>query len=139
MCVPIRLRIPLLGFLILLASNPLVALEPDAGTPRIARRLNLDRGGQFGGPFATSHASADTTILGAWRFDAGPVCELQGWASVDLTAGVDDFGDYAGLSSSIGLVQRDACAKNLSCAWAFIARSTDTYSCGGFPTQASVP
>jgi hypothetical protein len=43
------------------------------------------------------------------------------------------------LFSGISLVQQDACAKNLSCQWAAIASSAETYACGGFPLQPAVP
>jgi hypothetical protein len=36
-------------------------------------------------------------------------------------------------------VQEDPCVKNLSCLWAAILGSTETYECGGFPQQAAVP
>ncbi len=124
--------------MILLSVRPVTATERPVGTPRIARALNLDRSGAIGGPFATSAAS-DTTTLAAWRFDAGPGCNAQGWTTVDLTAGVDDFGNHAGQFPAIQLVQQDACAKDLTCVWAFIANSTTTYACGGFPLQTSVP
>ncbi len=49
------------------------------------------------------------------------------------------FGSYFALFPGASLVQQDACAKNLSCVWAAISGSTDSYACGGFPQQAAVP
>jgi hypothetical protein len=49
------------------------------------------------------------------------------------------FGDFAGLFPGVGLVQEDPCVSKLSCMWAFIAGSTEDYTCGGYPLQAVVP
>ncbi len=46
---------------------------------------------------------------------------------------------YMALFSGASLVQQDPCAKNLSCMWAAIQGSTNTYACGGFPQQKTVP
>ena len=53
--------------------------------------------------------------------------------------GETGYGIHMALFSGISLVQQDACAKNLSCQWAAISASTETYACGGFPLQAAVP
>ena len=49
------------------------------------------------------------------------------------------YGNYFALFPGTSLVQQDGCAKNLSCVWAAIAGSSQTYACGGFPQQAAVP
>ncbi len=46
---------------------------------------------------------------------------------------------YMALFHGSTLVQQDPCAKNLSCMWAAIAGSPETYACGGFPQQLAVP
>ena len=46
---------------------------------------------------------------------------------------------YMALFKGSTLVQQDACAKNLSCMWAAIQGSSQTYACGGFPQQKAVP
>ncbi len=53
--------------------------------------------------------------------------------------GETGYGQHMALFSGISLVQQDACAKNLSCQWAAIQGSSETYACGGFPLQAAVP
>jgi hypothetical protein len=53
--------------------------------------------------------------------------------------GETGYGQHMALFSGISLVQQDACAKNLSCQWAAISGSTETYACGGFPLQTAVP
>ncbi|NIM20733.1 MAG: T9SS type A sorting domain-containing protein [Candidatus Latescibacteria bacterium] len=49
------------------------------------------------------------------------------------------FGDFAGLFPGITLVQEDPCKLNLTCMWAFVNGSTESYACGGFPAQLAVP
>jgi len=49
------------------------------------------------------------------------------------------YGQHMALFSGNSLVQQDVCAKNLSCQWAAISGSAETYACGGFPLQAAVP
>jgi hypothetical protein len=56
------------------------------------------------------------------------------WAEV-LTG----YGDFAGLYPGLSLVQEDPCRLEVSCVWAFIVNSTETYACGGFPGQLAVP
>lgn len=46
---------------------------------------------------------------------------------------------YMALFPGHSLVQQDPCARNLSCMWAAILGSTQTYACGGFPQQQAVP
>ena len=50
-----------------------------------------------------------------------------------------NIGNYAGLFSGSGLLQEDPCKTNISCMWAFVQGSTDTYACGGHPEQLAVP
>ncbi len=61
--------------------------------------------------------------------------------SQDWEAGVvPGYGaTYMTLFRGSTLVQQDACAKNLSCMWAAINGSTQSYACGGFPLQKAVP
>ncbi len=54
-------------------------------------------------------------------------------------AGETPYGIHMALYSGLNLLQQDTCAKNLSCMWASISGSTETYACGGFPLQAAVP
>src|SRR5262245_18723030 len=49
------------------------------------------------------------------------------------------FGNHFALFAGSSLLQEDVCAKNLSCVWAAISTSSDTYACGGHPLQVAVP
>lgn len=49
------------------------------------------------------------------------------------------FGDFAGLFDGSTVLQEDTIAINNSHLWGFFNGSPDTYACGGFPGQASVP
>lgn len=93
--------------------------------------------GLTGRPYASSAAS--TTFLASYGFDSGPSCVEDGWTSVDLTAGGDDFGDFAGLYPGVAVNQQDLCVFNYSCVWGFFEGSTYDYACGGVPSQAVVP
>ncbi|NIM18927.1 MAG: T9SS type A sorting domain-containing protein [Candidatus Latescibacteria bacterium] len=57
------------------------------------------------------------------------------WSCCNLSG----FGDFAGLYPGIALVQEDPCQSYITCMWAFINGSTETYACGGFPAQFAVP
>jgi hypothetical protein len=46
---------------------------------------------------------------------------------------------YAALYPGLSLVQEDPCRTELTCVWAFINGSTETYACGGHPAQFAVP
>jgi len=49
------------------------------------------------------------------------------------------YGQFFNTFSGIQMVNQDACNKNLTCVWADISGSTETYACGGFPLQTAVP
>ncbi len=61
--------------------------------------------------------------------------EADGWVAEARPA----FGSYFALFRGVTQLQQDPCVKNLSCLWAAIAGSTETFACGGFPQQAAVP
>jgi hypothetical protein len=84
-------------------------------------------------------AAASTTFLANFTFDSGPNCVDESWVSADLTAGTEDFGDYAALYPGLSIVQVDPCAIELDCVWTFFTGSTVDYACGGWPGQSSVP
>jgi hypothetical protein len=46
---------------------------------------------------------------------------------------------YANLYPGLSLVQVDPCRVEVTCMWAFINTSTETYACGGYPGQIAVP
>ena len=49
------------------------------------------------------------------------------------------FGDFAGLFDGTTVLQEDTSDVNTTYLWGFFNGSPDTYACGGFPGQASVP
>jgi hypothetical protein len=49
------------------------------------------------------------------------------------------YGQFFNTFSGVQMVNQDACTKNLTCVWADIQGSTETYACGGFPLQTAVP
>jgi hypothetical protein len=51
----------------------------------------------------------------------------------------EGYGKFFGLFPGGTQMQQDPCTKNLSCLWAAIKGSTETYACGGFPLQSAVP
>ena len=53
-------------------------------------------------------------------------------------SGYEPFGDHAALVNGASVLQ-EAPVPNLTSMWAFINGSTDTYACGGHPTQLAVP
>jgi hypothetical protein len=60
--------------------------------------------------------------------------------SNDWEAGfVPGFGNFFDLFPGIELAQDDPCRRDLSCMWAAIKNSPDTYACGGKPAQKAVP
>jgi hypothetical protein len=46
---------------------------------------------------------------------------------------------YACVYPGLTLVQEDPCYLNMTCCWAWISGSTETYACGGYPFQRAVP
>jgi hypothetical protein len=52
---------------------------------------------------------------------------------------VPGYGQHMALYSGLTQLQEDECDDNLSCQWAALENSSETYSCGGFPTQTAVP
>lgn len=86
---------------------------------------------------ATAPAVAGTTVLYSQNFNVGASCTGGGWTTIDLTFGL--YGNYLALFPGVTQVQQDPCAKDLSCVWAAINASTETYACGGFPLQKAVP
>ncbi|HXV14376.1 MAG TPA: hypothetical protein VEC56_09245, partial [Candidatus Krumholzibacteria bacterium] len=97
-----------------------------------------DEDGDFdshGGPVIIDDLDVEGLALEDFEDEAVGATSSDDWEA-DLFPG---FGDYFALFSGASLLQEDVCAKNLSCAWAAIASSTDTYACGGHPEQIAVP
>jgi hypothetical protein len=120
----------------LLATAP---SAPAADEPTIAIEPTISNDLLFGAAPGSRSAAASTTFLAHFTFDSGPTCVDEGWVSVDLTAGAEDFGDYAALYPGLMIVQQDPCAYDLDCVWNFFDGSTDNYACGAFPAQNVVP
>lgn len=91
------------------------------------------------GGFNYRSATAGTTFLAKYTFDSGPSCVDDGWTSVDLTAGTNDFGDFAAPYYGLSTLQRDPCEFNHTCVWTFFSGSSDDYACGGYPAHPAVP
>jgi hypothetical protein len=49
------------------------------------------------------------------------------------------YGDYAALFPGVAEVQEDPCWTDLTCMWAFHNGSPYDYTCGGYPSQRTVP
>ncbi|NIO02183.1 MAG: T9SS type A sorting domain-containing protein [Candidatus Latescibacteria bacterium] len=106
--------------------------------PALSYRTQLDGGSRVSLDRPGKHVSiqGDTTLLASYIFEVGPDCSPQGWTSWDLSG----RGDFAGLCRGLALHQEDdLCRLNFACLWNFITGSTDTYACGGHPSQAAVP
>jgi hypothetical protein len=73
--------------------------------------------------------------------NAGPDPEVKGDETTADWEGylIPGFGQHIALYSGLTLLQQDECDKDLSCQWAAIENSLETYACGGFPLQAAVP
>ncbi len=71
--------------------------------------------------------------------EAAGAASSNDWQSCNNLGPTSAFGNYAALFSGGSLVQQDPCVTNVSCMWAFILGSTETYACGGFPGQITVP
>jgi hypothetical protein len=64
-------------------------------------------------------------------------CQTLTGFSAEGTATVDGF--FGSLYPGLTLVQEDPCRTELTCVWAWINGSTETYACGGYPGQLAVP
>ncbi|MCI0452758.1 MAG: hypothetical protein L0Z51_10275, partial [Candidatus Latescibacteria bacterium] len=127
-------------------QGPLAAggAYPVAGSPvKVRLRFTADGGFSDEDALYDSHAGAivvDNLVAEGLAMEdfegeapnATSSNDWEGFAEVG-------YGLNIALFSGISLVQQDACAKNLSCQWAAIQGSSETYACGGFPLQAAVP
>ncbi len=121
------------------------ASYPVAGSPAIVRlRFASDGGfsdedGNFdshAGPVVIDNLTVEGSALEDFEGESVGALETQDWE-----AGViPGYGaSYMALFPGTSLVQTDVCVKDLSCIWAAIAGSPETYACGGFPQQLAVP
>ena len=116
-----------------------------AGSP-VKVRLRFAADGGFADDDALYDSHAGATIIDNLDAEGLATEDFEGEALNATTSndweGVGEPGygaSYLALFSGSTLLQQDACAKNLSCMWAAIAGSSETYACGGFPLQAAVP
>ena len=114
-----------------------------AGPVKVRVRFAADGG--FSDEDANWDGHAGPSVVDNLVAEGLPVEDFEGEA-VNATTSNDwegfmepGYGQHLALFSGISLVQQDACAKNLSCQWAAISGSSETYACGGFPLQAAVP
>ncbi len=115
-----------------------------AGSPVMVRlRFSADGGFADDDALYDSHAGAsvvDNLVAEGLALEDFEGEALNATTSNDWEGfGETGYGQHMALFSGIALVQQDACAKNLSCQWAAIQGSSETYACGGFPLQISVP
>lgn len=88
------------------------------------------------GPVVIDNLQVEGLALEDFEGESVTATEANDWEA-DIIPGYGAF--YMALFPGASLVQQEVCAKNLSCVWAAIAGSTETYACGGFPQQAAVP
>jgi len=108
-------------------------------------RIRFAADGGFSDEDANYDSHAGPSVVDNLVAEGLPVEDFEGEALNATTSndwegfGEVGYGQHMALFSGISLVQQDACAKNLSCQWAAIASSAETYACGGFPLQPAVP
>ncbi|HXV14781.1 MAG TPA: T9SS type A sorting domain-containing protein [Candidatus Krumholzibacteria bacterium] len=120
------------------------ASYPVAGSP-VKVRLRFESDGAWSdedanydshsGPIVIDNLVAEGLALEDFEDEAQNATTSNDWEGF-AEAG---YGQFLALFSGAVLLQQDACAKNLSCQWAAIQGSSETYACGGFPLQAAVP
>jgi hypothetical protein len=114
-----------------------------AGPVKVRIRFAADGG--FSDEDANYDSHAGPSVVDNLVAEGLPVEDFEGEALNATTSndwegfGEIGYGQHMALFSGIALVQQDVCAKNLSCQWAAIASSAETYACGGFPLQTAVP
>jgi hypothetical protein len=116
-----------------------------AGNP-VRVRLRFFADGGFADDDGLSDSHAGPVVIDNLTVEGLPLEDFEG-ESVGAPASNDwegavipGYGSSAlALFPGTTLVQTDPCVKNLSCMWAAIAGSPETYACGGFPQQAAVP
>ncbi len=117
-----------------------------AGSP-VRVRFRFESDGGFSDEDGNFDSHAGPVVLDDLLVEGLALEDFEGEAvgattSEDWEAGViPGYGaSYMALVPGTTLIpQLDVCAKNLSCLWAAISGSTETYACGGFPQQAAVP
>jgi len=115
------------------------------GSPvRVRLRFRSDGGFADDDGYFDSHAGAtivdnivvEGLALEDFEGESLNATETEDWEA-DVVPGYGS--SYMALFKGSTLVQQDPCAKNLSCVWAAINGSPNTYACGGFPQQKAVP
>jgi len=115
-----------------------------AGSP-VKVRLRFAADGGFADDDALYDSHAGASVVDNLDAEGLATEDFEGEALNATTSndwegfGETGYGQHMALFSGISLVQQDLCAKNLSCQWAAISGSSETYACGGFPLQAAVP
>ncbi|RPH54754.1 MAG: hypothetical protein EHM89_18135, partial [Acidobacteria bacterium] len=88
------------------------------------------------GPVVIDNLVVEGLALEDFEDEAVGATTAADWESYLIPGyGSSNMAMFSGFSQ----LQEDACAKNMSCLWAAIFGSTETYACGGFPQQAAVP
>jgi hypothetical protein len=105
-----------------------------------------DEDGVFVNPDTDGAALIDSITVA----DTTGVIDYEDWEDAPFGAKVSTdgdwfsgstsyFGDWAGLFDGTTVVQEDSATTNSTYFWGFFNGSPDTYACGGFPGQPSIP
>jgi len=105
-----------------------------------------DEDGVFVNPDTDGAALIDSITVS----DSNGIIEYEDWEGTAVGSRVSAdgnwfsgstsyFGEWAGLFDGSTVVQEDAATMNSTYFWGFFNGSPDTYACGGFPGQASIP
>ncbi|HXV14377.1 MAG TPA: T9SS type A sorting domain-containing protein, partial [Candidatus Krumholzibacteria bacterium] len=114
------------------------------GAPRVRLRFFADGG--FSDEDANYDSHAGPVVIDNLQVEGLSMETFEG-ESIGATASEDWEGaivpgygaSYLWLFPGALQVQTDNCAKDLTCLWAAILGSPETYACGGYPLQAAVP
>jgi len=110
---------------------------------KVRLRFNADGGWSDEDALWDSHGGP--IVIDNLQVEGMPLENFEGEALGAETANdwegylIPGYGQHIALYSGLTLLQQDDCDKNLSCQWAAIENSLETYACGGFPLQTAVP
>ncbi len=129
------------GNIPLAAYGGLYATVPP-GFAKVRLHFHSDGGGSDEDGLYPSNGGAhfDNLVAGGLALETFEGVAPGALASPDWFAGASPgYGQYMSLFPGVSQIQQDACSNNLTCMWAAILGSTNTYACGGLPGQRAVP
>jgi FlgD Ig-like domain len=129
------------------AHDAMTHSDSYAGVPasvKVRLRFNSDEGysdqdGQYdshAGPVVIDNLTVEGLALEDFEDETVGDAASDDWEA-DVVPGYG--ASYMALFPGGTQLQQDPCIKNVTCLWAAILGSTETYECGGFPQQAAVP